>query len=331
MSGQLRSIQVLRAVAACAVVLFHAHSAQFGHDPASAFLLGAAGVDLFFVISGFIIATVAPGRDPAAFMADRVWRIVPLWLLAVWPFAIHWEGDWAMLAASLTLWPVYDAFTFPALTLGWTLSFEMLFYTAAAAALWSRPAAPLAVFGVCLCGGVLTDHPLFDFLGNPILFEFLFGVAIARLPRRERLALPLLAVAAAWLALAPLWVFHAEVAVAADLSAYRVVAWGMPAALIVYAMLSLERHFASPLAGPAVLIGGASYSIYLFHVFVGRMIDLHWLAEAAVMTLAGVVVYFLLEYPLMGLRRELKTRRGRRGGTPAGDGGGVDWNRLETN
>jgi len=47
--------------------------------------VGTAGVDVFFVISGFIMATIAAGKTPTEFMADRIWRIFPIWLVAVSP------------------------------------------------------------------------------------------------------------------------------------------------------------------------------------------------------------------------------------------------------
>ena len=122
--SKLRSIQVLRGVAACAVVLLHAHlsgGTPIGENWAR---LGAAGVDLFFVISGFIMATIA---KPSAgrFLFDRFWRIFPLWLVAVTPWLIALRPGPSIIAASLTLWPVYHQFTMPALDVGWTLSFEL--------------------------------------------------------------------------------------------------------------------------------------------------------------------------------------------------------------
>ena len=70
---KLRSVQVLRGVAASAVVIGHT----------GFFAIGSAGVDLFFVISGFIIATVAPGRAPLAFLRDRLFRIYPVYFVYI--------------------------------------------------------------------------------------------------------------------------------------------------------------------------------------------------------------------------------------------------------
>ena len=81
---KFRSIQVLRAVAACAVVVLHAYPSS--HTPNGNAGYGAFGVDLFFVISGFIMAQIAPERSPQRFLRDRLWRIYPLWWVAVLPW-----------------------------------------------------------------------------------------------------------------------------------------------------------------------------------------------------------------------------------------------------
>src|SRR5205823_2956261 len=104
---------------------------------------------------------------------------------------IWWtHPDWPSLAASLTLWPVFDKMTVPVLQVGWTLSFEMLFYFALAGSMRIGVKSVLALFGIMLVGAALVRAPIFNFFGNPMIFEFLFGVAIAKLPKDKRLALP---------------------------------------------------------------------------------------------------------------------------------------------
>jgi peptidoglycan/LPS O-acetylase OafA/YrhL len=70
---KLRSVQALRAIAACAVVVLHA--VPDARAPVGGAGYGAAGVDLFFVISGFIMANVSKGRTGSEFVRDRLWRI----------------------------------------------------------------------------------------------------------------------------------------------------------------------------------------------------------------------------------------------------------------
>ena len=102
------------------------------------------------------------------------------------------------MLASVTLWPIFGpAFSYPTPLLGWTLCFEMLFYAAMALALATRPAVPLAMLAITLVLAQTTNVDLFAFTGNPLILEFLAGVIVAKLPRNERIGLPLLAVAAA--------------------------------------------------------------------------------------------------------------------------------------
>ena len=97
---KLRSLQVLRAVAACAVVVLHAYGWQ--RADGTAFRLGAAGVDLFFVISGFIMATIVK-KSAGSFLFDRVWRIYPIWLIAMLPWLFINPPSWQGAIASFIL------------------------------------------------------------------------------------------------------------------------------------------------------------------------------------------------------------------------------------
>ena len=90
---RLRSIQVLRGIAAMAVVAHHAFDGP---------RLGAAGVDLFFVISGFIMATCTGARSPGQFLADRAWRIYPLWLIAVAPWIVMNPESFLVIVRSIS-------------------------------------------------------------------------------------------------------------------------------------------------------------------------------------------------------------------------------------
>jgi len=108
---KLRSIQVLRALAACAVVVLHA--VPDAHAPVDNAGYGAAGVDLFFVISGFIMANVAKERSASEFLRDRLWRIYPLWWIAVLPWLFMVPRGGTFVASSLTLWPIYTGLLCP--------------------------------------------------------------------------------------------------------------------------------------------------------------------------------------------------------------------------
>src|SRR5690242_14114495 len=99
-SGEIRSIQYLRGLAALGVLAFHAAERAGG-----TFDLGAAGVDVFFVISGFIMWVIAAERPttPAAFLSRRIQRIVPLYwavTLTVAAVAVLVPGSFPRLQVS---------------------------------------------------------------------------------------------------------------------------------------------------------------------------------------------------------------------------------------
>jgi len=299
---QLRSIQVLRAVAAISVLILHA---TMKNGPT--FELGAAGVDLFFVISGFIMATVASTGTASDFLRRRFLRIYPIWWVAVFARLIlvnHTDVTAPRLLASVTLWPVWGDYVVPVPPLGWTLSFEMLFYLGLTLALLTRPLFPLAIFGLCLLGSTVSEAPVFDFIGSPMVFEFLFGFSIAKLPHVNRFGILLIALGVGALAVAPLHADNARVlAMDAQLAPLRVFFWGLPCALIMYGAVSLETHFRDAGWNIAVLLGDASYSIYLFHLIPIATLDVAWWLSAILAIVFGLLAYLAIERPLLLLAR----------------------------
>jgi exopolysaccharide production protein ExoZ len=301
---KLRSIQVLRGVAVTGVLVHHAYRFV---DAQSFARIGAAGVDLFFVISGFIMATIGSGRKPSQFLVDRIWRIYPLWFMAVVPWVIVSPRDHDTILTTVTLWPIWDdSFHRPALILGWTLGFEILFYAAFALGLATRAVVPLALFAIVFAIG--PRNPLLAYLGSPVILEFLGGVAVAQLPTVRRGGMLIFA-ALAWLAFAPLNYYEYFCGYDALL---RFFAWGVPAALLVYGVRSLEPVLAHRHFDLAVLVGNSSFSIYLFHRLIVRG-QMPWPIEIVTGIGLGVAVYLLVERRIMRLRPVLP-RRGN-GGT----------------
>lgn len=295
---KLRSVQVLRGIAACAVVFHHAYGVD--HAQIDASRLGAAGVDLFFVISGFIMAIVAADRQPLAFLRERAWRIYPMWLVALGPWLVLRKPDLIAVVANVTLWPIYgNAFHVPELHVGWTLSFEMLFYFAFALGLATRPVVPL--LGLLACAVIPNGNAVLGFLGSPLIVEFLLGMVIAHLPRHERGGCIAILMGLAWFAFAPTDYFALRMGAAAWL---RVLYWGIPAALLVYGAVALEPHFRTKLYDLPVFLGNASYSIYLFHMMV--RLNHSWIESAVAAIVLGCVAYWILERPLLRLGKSIR-------------------------
>jgi hypothetical protein len=209
-ASRLDNLQVLRAVAALMVTIAHAAivAQSFGlpvAGGAAGFYIttaGAAGVDLFFVISGYIMARYAARyarTGPAValqFAAERAARIYPPWWLALFLFwAVCSVALPGIVAApgwdwwhSLSLFPDLHA---PAgvwgllLMVGWTLCFELYFYALVAlglafSAAW-RWLVPGAVVALVLAGPLLPG-PWARWIGNPLALEFVLGWAIAFIP-----------------------------------------------------------------------------------------------------------------------------------------------------
>jgi exopolysaccharide production protein ExoZ len=298
---KLRSIQVLRAIAACAVALLHSY--QNLGMPAGREGYGAFGVDLFFVLSGFIMANVAEGRTAGAFLRDRLWRIYPMWWLALLPWLLLLPRSPIFIVSSLTLWPIYgNEYYVPVLQVGWTLSFELLFYAAMALALRTRAWVPLAIYGICLVGAMTTSSALFHFIGNPVALEFLMGVAIAKLPRRAAFGL-LAPVGVLLLALTSPVVGSAQATLGVENGSWRALEWGAPAALIVWGALSLEPWFKHRLFDVPVAIGDASYALYLFHPLVAYGLDFPWPVRLLIAIFVGWCIHWLVERRILALRQ----------------------------
>jgi exopolysaccharide production protein ExoZ len=302
---KLRSIQVLRGVAACAVVVLHAY--PDAQEAAGDVGYGAAGVDLFFVISGFIMANVASGRTAREFIGDRLWRIYPLWWIAVLPWLFMVPRGGTFVLSSLMLWPIYPGgYYVPVLKVGWTLSFELLFYLGVAAAIAARSVVPLAIYAVFLIGALTTSSALLHFVGSPIVLEFLLGVLIARLPRRTFLGL-LIPLGLCLVAITAPGIGDVEASLSPSWAFWRAIEWGVPAALIVWGALSLEGLLQYSAFDVPVALGDASYSIYLFHPIVAHGFNLAWPVRLMLAIGAGWAMHVLVERRLAARGRRKAT------------------------
>jgi len=281
------SIQDLRGVAALGVLAFHAAAYAAGYGAGSAamqrFQIGEAGVDVFFVISGFVL-TLATERplSPLAFLRGRLLRVgVPYWVVTaglagaalVLPAAFRgtgWSGG--DLALSLAFVPsiVRDGGLFPLLEPGWTLSLEALFYLLLAFCLALAPRARAfamiaglsALVAVGLAAGPATG-PLW-FFTQPVLLEFAAGVLLAHLR-----GLPLLASARSGLALLALALAGFGIGSLLAPGAFtpaRTVLYGPPSLCLVAGCVALEQAGRFPRLGIAEWLGRISYSLYLVHV-----------------------------------------------------------------
>ena len=315
---KLSNIQVLRGLAALAVVVFHAREEVDGlgiQTGLPGFMGGAAGVDVFFAISGLVMVHASAPlfgawRSALPFLLKRLARIVPLYWAVTALFVLldpaDARGDLGrrafagFLALSLAFVP-YAAPANPDATpvyaLGWTLDYEMAFYLAFALALalprrGAVAALSLALAALVAANGVLALPGWLSYLGASQVLEFVAGLLIAeaglsgwRLPRPAAAALVALGLAA--IAASVPW---------SDLwwGSWRGLVWGLPAAAIVAAAaLCPPRGPAGALRRGLERLGDASYALYLVHygaylaieAVLGRVLDLPRLPAVPVMLL----------------------------------------------
>jgi len=334
--GKVLSIQYLRAIAAIAVAVYHCGTDAHWRNawPLKGF---SSGVDVFFVISGFIMwSTTARGAiGPREFWRRRIERIVPLYWIAT-TFAVLVAIVSSRYGGKTSLWHVISSYAFlpatspkthylePIISPGWTLNYEMYFYAILGALLVVSArkrfiGTAAALTGVVIAAALASGRfvPL-EFYGNSIVFEFLFGMSLGVLFASARLNLP---VRWAWVAMAVGVILLGTI----DSIHYtaRVLSLGIPALIIVGSALCLEHAGAVREWKIPLLLGDASYSIYLSHgVFLSGYRSLYFKTSLPsigffLSGLVGSVVFGLLVYRFIEtpIARRIRERR-RRGARP---------------
>jgi peptidoglycan/LPS O-acetylase OafA/YrhL len=293
-------IQVLRAAAATAVVIGHFQAVT---SPTPEYFvpyakLASAGVDLFFIISGFVMVYASEsmfGRadGPLNFFARRTIRIVPLYWLATTvyvaiavaaPSLVDVRYSAEFIASSYLFIPVArpDGAMNPVVGQGWTLNYEMLFYLIFAVAVFGSrrtavAASSLALIGLVAAGRIFAPtSPVLAFWTDSIILEFVFGMLIG-LAYREGLRLPkwlsgAVIIAGLVLFYLNLGVFEVPRALANGLVIPRAIAYGVPAAVVVAGATFGDFSLAGVGWRVLAVVGDASYALYLFHAFPVRAV-----------------------------------------------------------
>lgn len=344
-SQTFEGVQILRGFAAMMVVFHHmcwvVTSYHPGHSAIATFArlaeVGAGGVDVFFCISGLVIAHAARNLAAGAghartFAWRRLLRVLPpYWvftglLLLLWAVGIGLKGlnvTPGLVVASFLLvpWPkttIDGALSYhPILDVGWTLTFEMYFYaicTIVIAVAGGRRIWPWAIAGLGIVAGasLLVAGPeavASDTLASPLLLEFIAGVLLARFvagraaPRAGRLLIALGVAGLIGSVFLP------------DPMTWRVLCWGIPGALLVAGAVLIPARLTTPLLRLLGFLGTASYTIYLVHPFFtlisGTLLKRGTMAQVPadmlliVLTVAAVagsaLTWFFVEGPLIRL------------------------------
>jgi exopolysaccharide production protein ExoZ len=316
-AGELLSIQYLRAFAALMVVAFHAT-----RQTAFKFEIGASGVDVFFIISGFILWTIASERQPTpfGFLIRRIQRVAPLyWLLtlavtaacAVWP-GIFFDAKPTVSHVLLSLAFIShmnpDGGPFPVITDGWTLNYEAIFYVIFTAVLFAPRRWRLALMTAALIAlpvyGYFIRQDAYIMGANMHFLQFAAGVWLAEARLRGILPERRTGIVLAGLGAA---LFVLLQALSVEVYFWRPIIWGTPALLLVAGLVSVEADGGLPQVRWLHGLGDASYSIYLCHFlfisllaqFLRSGADYFPPIAFAGGLAAGLVCYVALERPLL--------------------------------
>jgi exopolysaccharide production protein ExoZ len=331
MKGTINILQYGRAVAALVVVLHHSlleTTAFSGLPPRWVEVIGShgyLGVDFFFVLSGFIImhAHMDDARGALAairYMTKRMRRIyipylpVSIGMIVLYqalPSVSAANRDWGLIT-SLFLFPTEHP---PALSVAWTLVHEMTFYSLFLASYFTRH------FAVVICawaGGIVAawaagwvpPTALLRVLLAPINLEFVAGMGAALLVCRvDSSWWPAFFFAGLCSAIVCLW---------SGVDETTRVWFGLSLALVVVGLVFIER-LGGPLFPVGLILGNASYAIYLVHnplaSFAARAtMSLHqWQITLAVCvlagTLGGIAYHYIVEMPAIARTKSFFARR----------------------
>jgi peptidoglycan/LPS O-acetylase OafA/YrhL len=310
---------------------------------------GAIGVDIFFIISGFIMVFVTSNVDSfskiTSFFKKRMIRLYALYIPITLFFIFYKKPDVLTILKNFLLLPIFDSgtqFIMPSINIAWTLSFELFFYTLFTIALIiNRKKHSVIVMLILLLfvlGGLFfkSNEVHFVFFTNPIFLEFVFGILLGIIYLKKIIipnVIALLMFISAIVCFGLLIyngydaISEANFTIDGTASLWRVYLWGMPSFLLVGSILYLfhnstnasnsihseRKTGASIVKKIMMLIGDASYSIYLTHTLIfsafiyfqsfftgipnGDLLIILFFIAAIII---GCLTYVFIENPLLG-------------------------------
>ena len=269
-NSRLNNLQILRAVACLLVVVFHlsgALSASGYQNTINSYFLeiGASGVDLFFVISGFVMVYIQVHRktSPIRFLRNRVLRIAPLYwvltltmalalLLLPGMFRTNEFGSDRFIASMLFICGLVlkkETLIFP----GWTIEYEIVFYLVFFVSLYARK----LWISIGIVSLILSAFVTFGYMSS-IALEFIFGMAIGFLFFVKKFHG---CVYFGSFLLGSIFMLLTGFVDAGTID--RVVIWGIPSAFVVFGAAGMRQSGSNVMT----VLGDGSYSIYLAQAF----------------------------------------------------------------
>jgi exopolysaccharide production protein ExoZ len=314
LAERINTIQGLRGAAATMVAGFHLWTQTITHKDGlfSIFQHGESGVDIFFVISGFIIYFTAHGRSNltiSSFAALRFWRILPPYWAILVCYILSLivlstvTGDNSELPSITSLAVSFFLLPYPdhIIIIAWTLSVELLFYLVFAITfirggprLFFLAMATWILASQVYTHGNFGSSPWLNFILHTAVLEFFWGAVVAHLYLTGQRRFRNLALA---LGVALLGLYFADIL---RLPIGREWMPGVPAALVVYGLLGRKWRIPSWV----ILWGESSYILYLAHLLVFGVsgtvmrivfgIDVYTSTPFLITLLLGIIVLSML-------------------------------------
>ncbi|MDA5244834.1 acyltransferase [Agrobacterium tumefaciens] len=292
----IKNLHALRAVAALMVVYVHiVPNLRRAYEDLPIFVSANAGVDIFFVLSGFLMVTSTEKSQTTIleFYFNRMARIVPLyWLLNLLICTTYFLGLKPIGVISLQLDSVLKSFLFlpvhrngvdyPILYVGWTLIYEIFFYLLFGFFVQMKYRIYASIFVtliVTILGGLplvlnVGDSVFARFYTNPIMLDFALGVWLAHLSLAyDFRRLPAYSLISSALAGGLLVAIPDIISLPSFEGFIRPATWGLGGSLIIFTLIGVEKRGLYLNYSPVITIGSASYAIYLIHPFVLQIVE----------------------------------------------------------
>lgn len=337
----LFNLQALRGIAALLVVMHHSlgHFKAMGlSNPVFEFIAlhGNIGVDIFFVISGYVMAKTTSKSTPglatsSQFISKRFARIYlgywPIFFIALIIYQFHrpdYLADKAVLQSfSLLMFGNYAELV---ITPAWSLTFELYFYLLIGLILCSRILKPIPIFiaisSLIVLKSIFTklgNNQWLDFFFSPYIYEFIFGYLIfyywQYISSKQWIIVSLVVGTVC---------YAIGTQLGGDHGYYRFAAICSFSVCLVWLMLLLEAHDVIVFRGLIKKVGDSSYTLYLTHtILLGLFYSLGirdflvsknlalpgFIACIVLITLISWVFYILVEAPLYNSSKRLIKKR----------------------
>ncbi|EPI2167590.1 acyltransferase [Vibrio sp. Vb2535] len=255
------NIQYIRALAAVLVLFAH----TFGYT-------GAQGVDIFFIVSGFIMMNIIYNKEKSAkeFFIDRFLRIAPLYYIATAvAIAIGHANDFSLEHLVHSLLFLKLKWSSPVLSIGWTLDYEFIFYSVCSLSILFFKHNLFRVIFIVLVlfiGAFILDFILFPDKAYGHFIEFALGVGSyfvltkTSLSNYFKLNVALVIISINLLFIVDIFIYDTKSL------PYRFLGYGVLSAIFCTSFIALEGKIKK--ISFIKLIGDASFSIYIFHTII---------------------------------------------------------------